>query len=173
MSTGPSGHLSMDSLVEMWKKMSMAGFFWDYHRALWHIVADRTEDAVLTRETLKATGRFPLLLNHMWSRRTVWSKKPWDWKNTKNSSHLFCSPNTRLAVLNCSSQLHSLKHSFPKLSDRTHRFSFLAVEAECLLNQLKPITFAVTTGDLNSLVFYSLQLLFTLLCVLSVFSYIN
>lgn len=100
-------------------------------------------------------------------------KKPWDWKKIKNSSHLFCSPNTRLAVLNCSSQLHSLKHSFPKLSDRTHRFSFLAVEAECLLNQLKPITLGVTTGDLNSLVFYSLQLLFMLLCVLSVFSYTN
>lgn len=100
-------------------------------------------------------------------------KKPGTEKKIKNSSHLFCSPNTRLAVLNCSSQLHSLKHSFPKLSDRTHRFSFLAVEAECLLNQLKPITLAVTTGDLNSLVFYSLQLLFTLLCVLSVFSYTN
>lgn len=103
----------------------------------------------------------------------VIKKSPGTEKKIKNSSHLFCRPNTRLAVLNCSSQLHSLKHSFPKLSDRTHRFSFLAVEAECLLNQLKPITLAVTTGDLNSLVFYSLQLLFTLLCVLSVFSYTN
>lgn len=45
----------------------------------------------------------------------------------------------------------SLKHSLPKLGDRTHRFSFLTVETESLLNQLKPITLAVTTGDMNSL----------------------
>lgn len=62
VSIGPSVHLSMDSLVEVWRKTSMVVFF---IRALWHVVADGTEDAVLVRETLQATGRFPLLLNYM------------------------------------------------------------------------------------------------------------
>lgn len=62
--------------------------------------------------------------------------------------------------------------SLPKLGDRTHRFSFLTVEAESLLKKLKPITLVVTTGDMNSLVLYSLQL-FTFWCLLSVFSTLN
>lgn len=169
MSTGPSGHLSMDSLVGMGKEMSMADFFIHGSTLL------QTE-----QKTQSWKGKHWKLqegFHYFWiecdPEELCDQKNPGTEKKIKNSSHLFCSPNTRLAVLNCSSQLHSLKHSFPKLSDRTHRFSFLAVEAECLLNQLKPITLAVTTGDLNSLVFYSLQLLFTLLCVLSVFSYTN
>lgn len=108
----------------------------------------------------------------MWSRRTVWSKKTWGWKKMKKLSHLFWSLNIKLTVFDCSSLICTLKHSLPKLGDRTHRFSFLTVEAESLLKKLKPITLVVTTGDMNSLVLYSLQL-FTFWCLLSVFSTLN
>ena len=58
-------------------------------RALWHVVAYWTEDALLVRETLQVTGRFPLLLNYTISRRTGWSKKPRTERRSR--SHLICS----------------------------------------------------------------------------------
>lgn len=139
-------------------------------RALGHVLADGTEDAVLVRETARHKVISITSELHVIQKNCVIKK---DWKKIKKSSHLFCRPNTGLTVPDSSSQTCFLKHSLPKLGDRTHRFSFLTVEAESLLNQLKPITLAVTTGDMNRLVLYALQLLFTLLCLLSVFYSIN
>lgn len=72
---------------------------------------------------------------------------------------------------NCSSQIFYIKHSLSKLGDRTHRFSFLTVEAESLLNQLKPITLPITTGDKKSTSLLSTPTLHIIMSPLSLLFY--
>lgn len=139
VSTSPSGHLSMDSLVEVWRKMPMADFFRHYHQntmtcCRWNRRLSPGKGNTASHRKVSITSELHVIQKNWMIRKTC------DCKKLKKSSHLFCGPNTRLTVLDYSSQMCSLKHRQPKLGDRTHRFSFLAVEAESLLNQLKPIT---------------------------------
>lgn len=140
VSASPSGHLSVDSLVEVWRKMPMADFFRHYHQntvtccCRWNRRFSPGKGNTASHRKVSSTSEL-----HVIQKNCV-IKKTCDCKKLKKSSHLFCGPNTRLTVLDCFSQMCSLKHSHPKLGDRTYRFSFLAVEAESVLNQLKPIT---------------------------------